>query len=795
MLPPVLDYSVGRLSIGILVLLSIMCAAFADGAEAQLQQTTLTAIVTDAGQAAVPGASVTLTDPLGAVLQTTTTDARGHAVFANVSPGRYELRTIAPGAAPLHLPVTVAGALPMEVAIGIPAAVTDRVVVSAVSADATSSRGSIAGQSISRVPVRVRSRALQDVVATLPGWSTEDNGLIHSRGVDDGFLYVIDGVPVYERVDAVSGLSPDLTSVASINVLTGYVPPEFGYKAGGVIEIRSATAQSWTGTAEVTAASDDARDLSGAAGGRMTDELSFRVGGVAARSDRFLDPVHPDNLHNNGNQASVFGQIEWMATATNRFSIGWEAGRSHFDVPNNAEQEEAGQDQRQRLSQGSLSLSWQRTWSANVVTQAGFYHRGARSRLDGSPFDTPLEAHADRTLQRTGGLFAATRQFGHHVAKAGFEVQRLSMKEAFQFAITDEDAAEDAGFREEALEFTPAQPFRFDGEATPTVFSAFVQDSWHVLPQLTLSGGLRVDRSELLLPRTQVSPRLGVAVRVAEGTLLRAAASRFFQPPQPENLLLSSSPEARVLSPIEVGDDVGGADVEPERQWAGEVGVEQQIAGRARLELSYWARRIQDVADPNVFSGTTIIFPNAVAKGRAHGFEARVEMRQHRGWSGYANWAVARVVQTGPITGGLFLEDDIEELGPGVEFSPDHDQRFMGGGGFTWQHERSRAAVSMTARYESGTPVQQDDDELDELLEQPGGDLVDVESGRVKPRTVVSLLFTAPLFSIGKVEASVGVQGLNLFDQRYAYNFGNPFSGTHFGAPRTFAVSARIAFR
>jgi outer membrane receptor protein involved in Fe transport len=36
---------------------------------------------------------------------------------------------------------------------------------------------------------------------------------------------------------------------------------------------------------------------------------------------------------------------------------------------------------------------------------------------------------------------------------------------------------------------------------------------------------------------------------------------------------------------------------------------------------------------------------------------------------------------------------------------------------------------------------------------------------------------------------------LNLFDERYAYNFGNPFSGTHFGAPRTFSVGVRVETR
>ena len=41
-----------------------------------------------------------------------------------------------------------------------------------------------------------------------------------------------------------------------------------------------------------------------------------------------------------------------------------------------------------------------------------------------------------------------------------------------------------------------------------------------------------------------------------------------------------------------------------------------------------------------------------------------------------------------------------------------------------------------------------------------------------------------------QVRASV----LNLFDARYAYNFGNPFSGTHFGAPRTASLALRVRF-
>jgi hypothetical protein len=155
---------------------------------------------------------------------------------------------------------------------------------------------------------------------------------------------------------------------------------------------------------------------------------------------------------------------------------------------------------------------------------------------------------------------------------------------------------------------------------------------------------------------------------------------------------------------------------------------------------------------------------------------------------------VAKVVQTGPINGGLFLEDEVEEIAPGMEFTPDHDQRFAAGTGVTWQHTPTRVALSATARYETGTPVPIDEDELAEMLTLPGAEMVDFAAGRVKPRAIVSLLANAPLFTAHTTTGTLALQLLNLFDVDYAYNFGNPFSGTHFGAPRTFAVSFRLEF-
>ncbi len=231
----------------------------------------------------------------------------------------------------------------------------------------------------------------------------------------------------------------------------------------------------------------------------------------------------------------------------------------------------------------------------------------------------PLIATADRTLARVGAIAAVTHQRRSHLLKSGVEIQRLALDEAFAFAVTDEDAAEDAGFSDAALEFDVDEPFEFSGRATPTLWSVFVQDEWQASSSLTVSAGVRYDASRLLLDRHQWSPRIGAAYRAGTSTVVRGSLSRFFQPPQPENVLLSSSEQARQLSPFAQDDLGGGAELEPERQWAGELGVEHWLGRRLRLDAAIWYRSIREVGDPNVFAGTTIIFPNAVATGRARG--------------------------------------------------------------------------------------------------------------------------------------------------------------------------------
>jgi hypothetical protein len=582
-------------------------------------------------------------------------------------------------------------------------------------------------------------------------------------------------------------------TVESITVSTGYIPPEFGFKSGAVVEVRSVSsvADRWASSGEGLLASDDAIDGAAVVGGPLpgSSSLALNLGGY--RSSRFLDPTHPANFHNSGSAMTGGGEWRWRTSSSSTLRAVAGASNSRFDVPHGEAQEAAGQDQRQRVGGSWQTLSWERAWSPATITTIAGYHRSSGATLEGSDDDTPLFVQADRQLRRVGVLVSATHSRGRHVMKVGAEAARLSLHESFLFAVTDPDD-EEADFTDAVKGFTIGRPFVFSGTGTPSLVSAYLQDSMRLSDRLTVDLGVRADWIRMLALASQVSPRLGAAYRLARtDTLLRASFGRFFQPPQGENLLLASSVEARVLSPFASEAGSGGAELVPEHQSAVEVGVDQML-GPLRLDVAWWRRWVRNAADPNVFLGTTIIFPNAVAHGWASGVDLRLDVSPQHGWSGFVSYSNSRVQQAGPITGGLFLEDDVADLADGERFTPDHDQRNVAAAGLSFVRDGFSAAAS--ARFESGTPLQLGDEKLDELEDRPGAELADFARGRVKPRRTVDLSFAQRVRRTAGADLSVRLSLLNVTNARWAYNFGNPFSGTHFGPGRTVQFGLRVAY-
>jgi outer membrane receptor for Fe3+-dicitrate len=116
----------------------------------------------------------------------------------------------------------------------------------------------------------------------------------------------------------------------------------------------------------------------------------------------------------------------------------------------------------------------------------------------------------------------------------------------------------------------------------------------------------------------------------------------------------------------------------------------------------------------------------------------------------------------------------------------------------TYANDQRRVRISGSFRYQSGTPVgveTDNDSDLEDLRSRPGSETVDFETGRVKRRAVLDIVTTWTLARGPRADAALSLWMNNVTNQRYAFNFGNPFSGTHFGAGRRVGVALRVGFR
>jgi outer membrane receptor for Fe3+-dicitrate len=81
---------------------------------------------------------------------------------------------------------------------------------------------------------------------------------------------------------------------------------------------------------------------------------------------------------------------------------------------------------------------------------------------------------------------------------------------------------------------------------------------------------------------------------------------------------------------------------------------------------------------------------------------------------------------------------------------------------------------------------------LTELAALAGASLVDINRGRVKPWHVFGLSVGVDLYKRERTRLGAQFDIQNITDRPFAYNFGNPFSGTHFGYPRLWSGGIRF---
>ena len=93
-----------------------------------------------------------------------------------------------------------------------------------------------------------------------------------------------------------------------------------------------------------------------------------------------------------------------------------------------------------------------------------------------------------------------------------------------------------------------------------------------------------------------------------------------------------------------------------------EVGFSKSVGGHFRLDGSWYRRDIRNFPDDSLLLNSGVSFPIAFSKGEVYGYEAKVDVPRWGPFSGFVSYS--NMVGRGftPVSGGLFLGDEADEL-------------------------------------------------------------------------------------------------------------------------------------
>jgi hypothetical protein len=759
----------------------------------------------DKGQP-IKGASLRLENKISGYKQTAKTDANGRYAFFNIPFNEYHLETRAPGMAPQHRNLEVHTTLPQTLDLVLLEGQMTVLVEdsSSLVEDHAASHLDVDQSLIDKIPSASQSRAMESVLLATPGFVADENGRFHFKGSHGQVTYVIDGVPVSDQVGAGSSNGLEASNVDHLEVVTGGISAEYGGKPAAVVNMTTKTGLGQPGLAgELAFGASRFSTLEASLGLKGgTDSFGYFATGSATRSDRVLDPVTFENLHNQGSSKRLFTRFDWLLSSQDTLRISISGGRSNRDVVNLPSQQLRGQDQRVASSDANFSLTWAHLLDDNRSLEGSVFSRHATSELrptvelaqgfSAGGADFPIWIHQNRSLDNLGVQVAYTQKVGTTTLKAGLSHITYPIHENFRFAIRDPDQVTDPG--DPLYPFTPAgggHIFTFDDKVAPAFSSAYVQSEWHTGPWF-LAAGLRLDRyAQRHYTKTELQPRIGLSYRVdATSTVLRASYDRLMITPENENLALSLSQQARDLGALA---GTPAVPLKPEFQNSFTYGVEQQLGQAGRISLEYWEKQSDNSADNEQFLNTGILFPIAAAHGIFRGANIRFDLVPVGGFSTYLSLGKTRAIFVTPTVGGLLLETPDA---PGERFLIDHDQKLSAQLGIRF--ERNSWYIQSLGRYDSGLVSADPNEAAGNPDLEFGIPFVRFDSSdgvwRVKPRTTWNFSFGQSLKISDKRSLQVGVDLLNAFDEKGLYNFLSVFGGTHVIPPRTLALHLKLRF-
>jgi hypothetical protein len=809
---------------------------------------TVGGIVLDPNGAALPNASVTISNSITGYKRTVNAGTDGTFRFTDVPPNNYQVSAAATGFAPTTQTLTVRTSVPIDLKLNLTiSSTTETVTVTSNAADAIenvpTTHTDVDQSLITRLPVRSPGSGLSDVVTlAAPGVVADSNGFFHPLGDHAQTSYSVDNQPISDQQSKAFSTQLPPNAVQSLEVITGATPAEYGDKTSLVINAITKSGLNQkkpTGSFSTTYGSFGtiSQDATlGYGNARLGNFLTFNF----ERSGRFLDGPEFQTLHDRGTSGSIFDRIDYSPNAKDTFHLNLFLARNSFQTPNQFDQQALGQDQRQIVHSLNIAPGYVHIFGPTTVLSVNLYYRLDNVKYSASPnpfADQTITFGESRRLNNIGVKADLSYVKGRHNAKFGVQLSHTLLNEGFQFGITDPDFNDPAspGFLPGLLPFDLTRGgryFVFNGHTDIKQEAAYAQDNI-TLGNATASVGVRFDNYDGITKGRLVQPRLGISYHVKKtASILRASFTRNFETPYNENLVFSSASGAGGLANGVLGD-TSNLPLRPGQRTQVNFGLQQAFGKYIVLDIDYFNKRTNNAYDFNVLFNTSVTFPISWQKSKVDGASLRLNLTNYKGLTAFIVAGHTRARFFPPESGGLFFNSNL----PSGVFRIDHDQKLEQTTQVQYQFLRWKKLspyVNFTWRYDNGLVAGSVPDFASTLsltadqqaqiglfcgntfatrtapitscsstnrgalrvrIPADGTENDDTNPPRIAPRHLFDFsVGTDNLLRTEHTKMTLRFTAINVTNKVALYNFLSTFSGTHFVSPRAFQIQAGVTF-
>ncbi len=638
------------------------------------------------------------------------------------------------------------------------------------------------------------------VLLRAPGVAEDSaaNGDLHVRGEHANLQYRINDVLLPEGITGF-GLELDPRFVQSMQLITGSLPAQYGFRTAGIVDIRTKTG-----------GFDSGGSSSIYAGSFDTVRPSFEVGGTEGNLSYFTDASYDHNaigienptpsstpIHDNSDQYKAFAYLSYILDRSSRLTFMGSASYSNFQVPDtpglpagtapDGDPWLPGTFDSSRLNenqneQNYFGVATYQKSAGDLNYQLSAFGRDSSVHFTPDPvgdlFFNGVASDVNRRLLSAGlegdGSFDLD---SWNTLRSGFTVLDESVDAVSATTVFPVDADGDP----DGPKYTIA-----DSETLHGLFAgAYLQDEWKITPMLTLNFGARFDvYSASFDKEDQVSPRVNLIYKPAKSTTLHAGYSRYFTPPPVENVPGGTVSEFNGTSNASATDQ--DSPVKAERANYFDAGISQK-SGNFELGLDGYYKKAKNQLDDGLFGQTLILSAFNYAEGKVYGLEFTGSYTSG-GFSSYIN--LAHSVAMGKDWDSaqfLFGSDDLAYVKDHWIFL-DHDQQLTAsfGAAYAWKEAHGTTRLYIDTLY--GTGLRTD-------LTEPDGSVIP-NGGTVPAYYTVSIggeqSFRLSFHRVWKVRLDV----LNLTDNSYELRNGSGVgvNAAQYGMRRGIFGSVSLSF-